>query len=44
MVDMKDKELYAVEMDLIDTIGSKKASVWKRLLAIFELSALVDQH
>ena len=41
---MKDKELYAVEMDLIDTIGSKKTSVWKRLLAIFELSALVDLH
>lgn len=41
---MKDKELYEVEMDLLDTIGSKKTSVWKRLLAIFELSALVDLH
>jgi hypothetical protein len=41
---MKDNELYALEMDLIHTIDSKKASIWHRLLAIFELSALVDQH
>ncbi len=41
---MKDKELYAVEMDLLHTISSKKTSVWRKLLAMFELSALVDQH
>ncbi len=41
---MKDKELMELEMDLIHTIDSKKTSVWKKLLAIFELSALVDIH
>lgn len=41
---MKDKELYDVEMDLLHTISSKKASVWRKLLAMFELSALSDQH
>ena len=41
---MKDKELMELEMDLIHTIDSKKTSVWKKLLAIFELRALVDIH
>lgn len=41
---MTDKEMYALEMDLIHTIDSKKTSIWGKLLAIFELSALVDQH
>ncbi len=40
---MKDKELYELEMDLLHTIDSKKTSIWHKLLAIFELSALVDQ-
>ena len=41
---MTDKEMYDLEMELLHTIDSKKASIWGKLLAIFELSALVDQH
>lgn len=41
---MKDKELMELEMELIHTIDSKKTSMWHKLLAIFELSALVDLH
>ncbi len=39
---MKDKELYDLEMDLLHAIDSKKHSFWHRLLAAFELSALLD--
>ncbi len=41
---MKDRELYALELDLLDQIDSKKTSFWHKLLAAFELSILVDQH
>ena len=41
---MTDKEFFALEMDLIHTIDSKKTSVWHKLLAVFELSALAERR
>lgn len=41
---MKDRELYALELDLLQKIDSKKVSFWHKLLAALELSVLVDQH
>lgn len=41
---MTDKELFALEMDLLHAINSKKISVWHKLLAVFELNAIAEHH
>ena len=37
---MTDREYYALEMQLLHTIDSSKASLWKKVLAVLELSAI----
>ena len=41
---MIDREMYALELNLLQKIDSKKTPFWHKLLAAFELSVLVDQH
>ena len=41
---MNDNELYELELELIEEIHSKKTSFWKKVLAVFELSAIADKH
>ena len=41
---MKDRELYELEMELIEEIHSKKTTFWQKVLAVFELSAIADKH
>ena len=41
---MTDREYYALEMELLDKIGSGKTSLWKKVLAVFELSAISTRH
>ena len=40
---MKDKELYNLEMELLQEIHSKKTTFWHKVLAVFELSAIADK-
>lgn len=41
---MTDKNIFALEMDLIHTIDSKKTSFWHKVLAALELSAISNRH
>ena len=41
---MLDKELFNLELNLIDEINSKKTTFWHKVLAALELSAIADRH
>lgn len=40
---MTDREIYALEMDLLKKISGKKFT-WRKLVALFELSAIAEKN
>lgn len=40
---MMDREIYALEMNLLEEIRSSKLS-WHKVLKIFELNAIAERH
>lgn len=41
---MTDKNIFALEMDLLRTIDSKNVSFWHKILAAFELNAIASRN
>lgn len=40
---MTNREIYALEMDLLKKISGKKFT-WRKIKALFELSAIAEKH